>query len=103
MGSEMIERMARTMAEREGWIWSGPQSQMVDKYGGGQSGHRARDHWRFLAHAALQALMTPTPGMMEAGKEVPCDDEISGGVIYSNATEVSAIWQAMIRSTMEGE
>jgi hypothetical protein len=46
----------------------------------------------YLARAALQALMTPTPAMIEAGQK--CEGfGGDGGQIYT----------AMIRSAMEGE
>lgn len=46
--------------------------------------------------AVLRTMREPTPGMVEAGKEVPFDEVTTGSVIYSTATEAKAMWQAMI-------
>lgn len=56
------------------------------------------------ARAALSAMMDATPGMVEAAKHVPCDGDVSGGVVYSTGAEARAIWQAMCRAALdEGE
>lgn len=55
------------------------------------------------ARAAIEEMLNPTEAMIEAGRAVPCDDEISGGVIHSSATEVRAIWQAMLQTALHGD
>lgn len=80
----MIERIARALARRN---YPGASDADIDEMWSA---------WVDDATAAIQAMREPTPGMVEAGQEVPLDVEITGGVIYSAATEAKAIWQAMI-------
>jgi len=78
VGSEsMIERMARAIADARCDAGRPDPGKGLDE---------------FIARAALQALMTPTPAMIEVGQK--CEGiGGDGGQIYA----------AMIRSTMEGE
>lgn len=80
VGSAMIERMA---AE----IRAVASTNMIARL--------TKDDAEILARAALQALMEPTPGMVEAGGDCPIRD-------YDGNDPVE-VWQAMIRSAMEGE
>lgn len=59
--------------------------------------------YRDEARAAVEEMLNPTEAMIEAGRAVPCDDEISGGVVHSSATEVRAIWQAMLQAALHGD
>jgi hypothetical protein len=44
----------------------------------------------------LERLREPSEGMLSAGGDVPCDDYISGGVIYSTTAETRGVWKAML-------
>ncbi len=50
----------------------------------------------------LERLREPSEGMLSAGGDVPCDDYISGGVIYSTTAETRAVWQAMLAQFEKG-
>ena len=52
-----------------------------------------------MARAALQALMEPTPRMMQAGAELSLEKDVEV-IARLNA---NAIFREMIRSAMEGE
>ena len=90
----MVERMARALAihgclGRDDW----------DKWA-----EFDREPYRAQSRAALSAAMEPTPGMVEAARAIPCDGDVSGGVVYSTSAEARAIWQAMCRAALdEGE
>ena len=61
--------------------------------------HNWREHVD-EARAALQALMEPTPGMIEAS----CHDAVWDDADNRLSADISkCVWQAMIRSAMEGE
>ena len=101
----MVEKMARAMVPVLGFspdcdwerVWVGNQ---MDSPETGSLAYMCRG----LARAALAAAMEPTPGMVEAAKQVPCDDVVFGGVVYSTSAEARAIWQAMCRAALdEGE
>lgn len=96
--SEIIERVARAMAEADGWTWSGPHSQMVDEYASGQSGSRARNWWRTAARAAIKAMREPTPLMCGFGMS-PLSDALDEG----RAPSTRVIWQAMIDTALGEE
>lgn len=82
MGS-MVEKIARVL-EPQAWAALGTGDTLAYKNRRTSSLRKAR--------AALQALMEPTPGMIEAGQQ--CEGfGGDGGQIYA----------AMIRSAMEGE
>jgi hypothetical protein len=44
----------------------------------------------------FEHLEKPSEAMVAAGKEVPCDALLTGGVVYSSAEEAAAIYQAML-------
>ena len=44
----------------------------------------------------LERLREPSEGMLSAGGDVPCDDYISGDVIYSTTAETRGVWKAML-------
>jgi len=97
VGSEsMIERVARAMVPALGFapdcdwerVWVGNQ---LDNAETGSLAYMCRS----LARAALQALMEPTEAMTRAGQAA------SSG--WLDTGEVGPVWQAMIRSAMEGE
>lgn len=85
----MVERVARAINPFE-WEAFDENRFPLEK--------REKEHlhsWK-KDHAALQALMTPTPGMIEVGQaELECPND--------NPQSVAWVWQAMIRSAMEGE
>ena len=76
--SEMIERVAKALSEREG---SGP-------WEGGLMGERGREMWRATARAAIEAMREPTSEMAFADdvKEWPDD--------------AKAAWRAMIDAAL---
>jgi len=53
-----------------------------------------------LARAVLMAVREPSEAMVNRGGDVPCDDYVSGGVIYSAPAETKAIYQAMIDAAL---
>lgn len=58
--SKMIERVARVMAEGQGWRWD-DDKQMLDCAAAGlQNTSRERDSWRNRARAAIEAMRRPT-------------------------------------------
>jgi hypothetical protein len=66
-----VERIAKAMAESEGWRWGisdGPTN-MVDACGSGQDSSRSRTTWRKRARAAIEALREPSEAMISAGVE----------------------------------
>ena len=90
----MVEKMARAVCADAG-------------YNPGEIMPNDGPRWRYYvpaARAALSAMMDATPGMVEAAKHVPCDGDVSGGVVYSTGAEARAIWQTMCRAALdEGE
>lgn len=48
------------------------------------------------AQGLVVVPVEPTEAMVEAGKAVPCDIPVHGGVIFSTATEAVAIYTAML-------
>lgn len=54
-----------------------------------------------IARAVLMAIREPSDAMVDKGSDIPCDDHVSGGVIYSTAAETKAAWQAMIDAALE--
>ena len=64
--SEMIERVAKALSEREG---SGP-------WEGGLLGESGREMWRKTARAAIEAMREPTPDMIQSAiPELLYDDQ----------------------------
>jgi hypothetical protein len=78
----MVETIARAMARRN---YPGATGHHIDGMW---------DGWIDEARAALAALETPTPEMVDAGAEV-CDPAYSGKIAHN-------VWSAMIRRAGEG-
>lgn len=96
MGSmTMVERMARAIAGHFGPEFDDLPKDKAERINRNRVGEMFDDSQEDVleaAKAALQALMEPTPGMVEAGQQ--CEGfGGDGGQIYT----------AMIRSAMEGE
>lgn len=63
IAESMVERLAREMAEKEGWLWA-DDKQMLDCGGAGlQYTSRERDTWRYRAKTAISAMRNPTYAM----------------------------------------
>jgi len=87
VGSEMIERIAKEMYlsyanhPEARWEYVDPRMQ--------------EGVWKLQARAALQALMEPTPGMIEAGNDAdPAEYECP----YADC---ETHWKTMIRAALE--
>jgi hypothetical protein len=52
--------------------------------------------WIASARAAIQALLEPDEVRLAAGRQVTCDEQASGGVVYSTDAEAKAIYRAML-------
>jgi len=84
-----LERAARALCASQGDDWE-------------REGHEGLlKNYSTHARAVLMAIREPSEGMLSAGGDVPCDDYISGGVIYSTTAETRAVWQAMLDSALE--
>jgi hypothetical protein len=72
--TDMVERVAREMAAKEGWRWN-DERQMLDCAASGlQNTNRERDTWRKRAIAAIEAMRIPTKSMLEAGVQFHIED-----------------------------
>jgi len=88
----MIERMSRAIL-RSDYTQNGIVSPMLDAI-------EERD-WRLYAcnaRASLQALMTPTPGMVEAGRAAWLESASDYTRLHES---ISAAFSAMIRAALE--
>ena len=56
--------------------------------------------WIPAARIVLLAIREPSEAMIKSGTDVPCDDFVSGGLIYSTDDEAKAIYQAMIDAAL---
>ena len=100
---EMVERMARAMAEAEGWRWGnadGPTN-MVACAASGQETSRSRDTWRKRAKAALSAMAEPTPAMLDRFvSRAPCVS-VHGDGGWSNYGREQ--WRTMLSAALHGD
>lgn len=65
--SDIIEVVARSMAEAEGWRWDDDRHMLDRSAAGLQHSARERDTWRQRARTALTALGRPSDNMKVAG------------------------------------
>lgn len=79
--SEMVERVARAMAEGAGFCWE----------------NCAQSQWRDDAKNAIEAMREPTPDMMKAVWEARFDDTYNG----SQAPAAHAMCVAMIDAALK--
>lgn len=91
----MVENIARAMyeAQPDQWTYGAPKwdSEYPD----------TRDSLRAHARAALTALLEPSEGMTVAAREVACDGDVVGGVIYNTANEARGTFRAMVQAALD--
>lgn len=97
VGSEMVERMK--VAALCAYIENGGCADIGEHLTHGDQRHVAPDMIGKMMIAALQALMEPTPGMIQAA----IDNVGPIGCCLHNDATAAETWDVMIRSAMEGE
>lgn len=89
--NEMIERVARIVAQRRGFDWDDlPEEREAPKYG-----MPDRSEFREGARLHMEAMREPTEAMEAAGDRVN-DDHCMGVAVYP-----SLIWAAMIGAALK--
>lgn len=91
--AEMVERVARAIAEADGEIWGMLPNTEDDLRAGqrqyGWADSSIRDEYRISARAAIAAMRESTQAMLRAGGR------------YAESVLPSYIWEAMIDEALE--
>lgn len=86
----MVERVARAMASREGWRWDDDR-QMLDRAADlSANTSRERDVWRERARAAIE-VQEPTEAMILAGYKALMEWDARTGEDHG----IAEVWNAM--------
>lgn len=73
--NEMVERIARAMAEEE---HPATDWELIDEPYTGDRGALFRDYWRRIARAAIAAMREPTEAMVQAARaSAPYDRDVT--------------------------
>ena len=80
----IVEKMARAMAEAEGWRWDDGRQMLDCAAAGLQNTSRERGVWRNRAIAALNAMREPTEAMVaKAGSNIAVAFEMEYGCVWA--------------------
>lgn len=99
--SEMVERVARAIAENQhqGWLYDQEAVAMLDP----ERVAKARKFLREAARAAIEAMREPTLEMIEAGQmenNLLENPDPPNAFLFLSRAEIKGAWEAMLEAAL---